>query len=246
MSPIVRNKIIAIIPSRYQSSRLPGKPLIDLNGKTMIQRVYQQAKKCEYFEEVIIATDNDLIYNHASEYATVMMTSAAHTNGTERCNEIIEKIGGNYDVIVNVQGDEPFVDPKALEQLCRAFEHPCEIATLYNLVENNSESHNSNTIKVVTDCNDNAMYFSRSTIPFLRNEGATNSIKKHIGVYGFSIPIFKKICTLPVVPIEYAESLEQLRWMYYGYKIKMIKTDYQSYGIDVPADIELLKKKGLI
>jgi 3-deoxy-manno-octulosonate cytidylyltransferase (CMP-KDO synthetase) len=238
-------KILTVIPSRYHSSRFPGKPLIDLNGMTMIERVHAQVLKCKSISDIVIATESELVYNHTSAFCQTMITDANHENGTQRCGEVLQRLHTKYDVIINVQGDEPFIDPKALTMLCEAFKTPCQIASLYNNFEDVAEIENPNLIKVITDANNDAMYFSRSPIPYKRYPLSIPT-KKHIGVYAFDATIFQELLQLPSTAIEQAESLEQLKWMHYGYKLKMIETEYQSIGIDVPDDLIKLKLKGLI
>lgn len=229
---------LAIIPARYESSRFPGKPLIDLLGKTMIQHVYDRVSQSGLFDAVIVATDDERILDHVSDFGgKAMMTSADHQSGTERCGEVIA-IKDNFDVVVNIQGDEPLVEPKQLEELLGAFEDPnVEIATLGTPKITSDEKEDNNRIKIVIDQDSNALYFSRSKIPFERNE-VNYPYLRHIGLYGFRVPVLKRIIQLAPTQLERVESLEQLRWLYYGFKIKVVETAIETPNIDVPEDVE--------
>lgn len=239
-------KTIAIIPARYASTRFPAKPLIDLGGMSMIQRVYTQACKCDYFDDVIVATDDQRIYDHVSAFGKAMMTSDAHKNGTERCAEVLKKLNSDYDIAINVQGDEPFIDPHIFEPLIHAFQNQdVQIATLCNHMKEESEVPQPSVIKVCRDVNDFAMCFSRSIIPY-RREQVSVSYYKHIGIYAFRTDVLKCVVELAPSMIEQAESLEQLRWLYHGYKIKVLETEYESISIDTPMDVEKLRAKGWI
>lgn len=239
-------KSIAIIPARYASTRFPAKPLIDLGGMSMIQRVYTQARQCKLFDEVIVATDDQRIYDHVSLFGKVMMTSDTHKNGTERCAEILEKLDTKYDIVINVQGDEPFIDPHIFEPLILSFQNKnVQIATLCNHFEDESEVPQPSVIKVCRDINDFALYFSRSIIPYKR-EPIEIDYYKHIGIYAFRTDVLLQVVQLPSAQLEQAESLEQLRWLYNGFKIKVLETEYESISIDTPLDIDKLKAKGWI
>lgn len=235
-------KIIGIIPARYESSRFPGKPLIDLKGKTMIQRVYEGAKKSTKLSQVIVATDDQRIYDHVKSFGgEVIMTSKSHTNGTDRCAEVAIQI--DCDVVINVQGDEPLVDFRQLDQLCYAFNDPdVSIATLGIKCVTEEDSNNPNRIKIVLDEKSNALYFSRSAIPNIAN-GKPEIIEnfplyRHIGLYAYKSSTLAKLTDLPPTQLEKVESLEQLRWLYYSYKIRVVETDIETPNIDVPEDIE--------
>lgn len=231
-------KKLAIIPSRYESSRFPGKPLIDLLGKSMIQRVYEGVDGADIFDKTIVATDDKRIFDHVLAFGgEAMMTASNHGSGTDRCGEVIEKYR-DYDVVVNIQGDEPLVDKKQLEQLISAFDDDeVEIATLGTPKITKGEYNDSNRIKIVLNQDNDALYFSRSTIPFERNED-NYPFLKHIGLYGFKSAILSKLVALAPTSLERTESLEQLRWLFYGYKIRVVETLIETPNIDVPEDVE--------
>ena len=239
--------ILGIIPARYASSRFPGKPLVDIAGKSMIQRVYEQAKKCLHLHEVMVATDDACIYDHVISFGGVaVMTSPDHQSGTDRCAEVARQ-HPQYQVIINVQGDEPYIDPEQISKLAACFESPeVQIATLVKQVKDEQELHNPNTPKVVINNSSEAIYFSRSALPHIRGQEPQNWLKfypyyKHIGIYGYNAAVLQEITKLPVSSLEKAESLEQLRWIENGYRIKVAETDLETYAIDTPADLELLK-----
>ena len=235
-------KIIGIIPSRYESSRFPGKPLIDLKGKSMIQRVYEGVQKSALFDRIIVATDDQRIYDAVNAFGgEVMMTSENHATGTDRCGEVAEKV--EADIVINIQGDEPLVDHRQLDQLCEAFKDvEVEIATLGIKGATVEELNNPNRIKIVLDKKADALYFSRSPIPNANN-GKTEAIDvydfhRHIGVYAYRKETLLKLTALEPTILEKVESLEQLRWMYHGYKIRVVDTTIETPNIDVPEDIE--------
>jgi 3-deoxy-manno-octulosonate cytidylyltransferase (CMP-KDO synthetase) len=246
-------KILGVIPSRFGSSRFPGKPLIDLAGKSMIQRVYEQAKKAKLLSDVIVATDEERIFKHVEKFGgKAMMTSSSHQSGTDRCAEILEKLNSEFHAVINIQGDEPFINPEQIDLLAKCFEDKnTELATLINQTEDSSLIQNPNRIKVVIDKNNQALYFSRSAIPFMKEIPTTDWAKHHpyflhIGIYGYRSDILKAITNLPVSSLEKTESLEQLRWLENGYRIKVAKTNFESYSIDSPEDVNnVLKMAGL-
>jgi 3-deoxy-manno-octulosonate cytidylyltransferase (CMP-KDO synthetase) len=231
--------IVAIIPARYQSTRFPGKPLADINGKTMIQRVYEQAKKVGRLNRVIIATDDKRIFDHARNIgAEVMMTSDKHRNGTERIAEVVKKLETKYDAVLNIQGDEPFVKPQQIALLCNIIEiSNSKIATLCKKIDNDDELESPNVVKVVMNKEMNAMYFSRFAIPYDRQKDGETSYYKHIGMYAFKSDILNKLVKLNISPLERSESLEQLRWLESGYSISLGITSFDSFGIDTPQDL---------
>ncbi|HOO24279.1 MAG TPA: 3-deoxy-manno-octulosonate cytidylyltransferase [Paludibacteraceae bacterium] len=247
-------KFLGIIPARYASTRFPGKPLADIEGKPMIQRVYEQASKS--LSDVVVATDDQRIFNAVKAFGgKVVMTSNAHQTGTDRCYEALTKIEGNFDVVINIQGDEPFIDPRQIEAVKSCFDDSrTEIATLVKPFKASATAHdlqNPNSPKVIFNDNHEAIYFSRSVIPYLRNVDenewvAHHQYYKHIGLYAYKSAILAKIVTLPQSDLEKAESLEQLRWLENGLCIKVAITDLESISIDTPADLEkaiqLLKK----
>ncbi len=230
--------IVGIIPARYASSRFPGKPLIDLKGRSMIQRVYEGAAKSEKLTQVIVATDDQRIYNEVKSFGgKVMMTSESHTTGTDRCGEVAATL--TADVVVNIQGDEPLIDFRQLDQLCETFNDPdVKIATLGITEVSEEDRLNPNRIKIVLDKNDNALYFSRSPIPNTVNGTVeSNSFYRHIGLYAYRADVLKELVKLEPTSLEKIESLEQLRWLYHGYKIRVVKTTIETPNIDVPEDI---------
>lgn len=247
-------KFIAIIPARYASSRFPGKPLADMAGKSMIQRVYEQVQKA--VEEVWVATDDERIYNAVSAFGgKAVMTSPEHRSGTDRLNEAYDKIGKPFNVVINVQGDEPFIHPQQIEALKSCFDsEDVELATLVKPFNRNDSFEvlaNPNSPKVIVNKSNEAIYFSRSVIPYIRdlaqNEWLSKHIfYKHIGMYGYRSDILKIITKLPQSTLEKAESLEQLRWIENGYRIRVGYTEQETIGIDTPEDMEkALKKLGI-
>jgi len=248
-------KFIGIIPARYASTRFPGKPLADINGKPMIQRVYEQVKIA--LDDVVVATDDIRIEKAVKAFGgEVVMTSDEHQSGTDRIAEAIEKIEAesseNYQVIINIQGDEPFIQPEQILALKDCFKTPStQIATLVKAIENQDEIFDMNKVKVVLSKSNRALYFSRSPIPFLRGEEKENWIKKqsyfkHIGMYAYRRDTLNEITKLPQSPLEISESLEQLRWLENEYVIKTDITKHESIGIDTPEDLERVKQLGLL
>ena len=241
-------KILGIIPARFGSTRFPGKPLVDIDGKTMIQRVYEQAKNCSALTDVIVATDDERIFNEVIRFGgKVVMTSTLHQSGTDRCAEVVNKLTEKYDVIINIQGDEPFIDPKQITQLCNCFlDEKTQIATLTKSITDQADLFNENKVKVTFNTNYFAIYFSRNAIPFFRGETHENWLKKHnyfkhIGIYGYKIEILKEIALLKPSKLELAEGLEQLRWIENGYNIKIAETGLEAISIDTPEDVAKLK-----
>ena len=239
-------KFIGIIPARYASTRFPGKPLADMKGKYMIQRVYEQARKV--LDNVCVATDDDRIFNAVESFGgNVVMTSAEHRSGTDRCFEASNRLGGNEDVIINIQGDEPFIKPEQIESLIACFDSPqTQIATLvrpFEATEGYEALANPNSPKVILNDKNEALYFSRSIIPYMRNISPEqwpdkHVYYKHIGMYGYRADILSQITQLPQSSLEIAESLEQLRWLQNGYTIKVGITTQETIGIDTPDDLQ--------
>ncbi|MEY3238125.1 MAG: hypothetical protein RI883_2226 [Bacteroidota bacterium] len=235
-------KVIGIIPARYASSRFPGKPLIDLKGKSMIQRVYEGAKKSKRITEVIVATDDQRIFDEVIRFGgKVMMTNLDHPSGTDRCAEVANKFP-EMDVVINVQGDEPLVDYRQLDQLIDSFENPAtQIATLGNYKISNEDIENPNRIKIVVNHNNQALYFSRSAIPNTNHSNRTSDqypFLRHIGLYAYRADVLQKITSLEPTILEKTESLEQLRWLFYGFQIQVVITSIETPNIDVPEDVE--------
>jgi 3-deoxy-manno-octulosonate cytidylyltransferase (CMP-KDO synthetase) len=243
-------KILGVIPSRYGSTRFPGKPLVDIGGKPMIQRVYEQCKKAKFLSKVVVATDDDRIFEVVSSFGgEVIMTSSSHQSGTDRCNEVVNKIGADFDVVINIQGDEPFINPEQVDQLCDCFNDPkTEIATLIKPITSEEELFNPNRPKVDIDQNNFAKMFSRDAIPSLPGIKKESWIKehlfyKHIGIYGYKKSVLEKISVLPQSQLELKERLEQLRWLENGYAIKVATTSYEAIAIDCPEDLEKITFK---
>lgn len=236
-------KVLGVIPARFDSSRFPGKPLIDLKGKSMIQRVYEGVLKSSKIDEVIVATDDQRIFNEVIRFGgKVEMTSALHQSGTDRCGEIAKR-HPKFDLIINIQGDEPLVNFQQLEALILAFEKKqTNIATLSNKSISAEDLSNPNRIKIVADATDFALFFSRSSIPnsvnFKGNALATFPFLRHIGLYAYRRETLLQLIELEPCALEQVESLEQLRWLYYGFKIKLVETTIETPNIDVPSDVQ--------
>lgn len=237
-------KIVGIIPARYASTRFPGKPLTVIMGKSMIQRVYDQASKANLLSRVIVATDDQRIFDHVRLFGgEVLMTSTRHNTGTERCNEVILNIDENIEVVINIQGDEPFIHPQQIDSLAEVFKNSeVKIATLYKSITDKDELFNPNSVKVVIDKKSEAVYFSRHPLPYLRGKEESewlfnHEYFKHIGIYAYRTDILKEIVKLLPSPLETAESLEQLRWLENGYTIFMKKTLLEAISIDSPEDL---------
>lgn len=238
-------KFIAIIPARYASTRFPGKPLAMLGGKTVIERVYEQVSGV--LDAAVVATDDERIYEAVKTFGgRVEMTSTAHRSGTDRCWEAYCKQGEEYDVVINVQGDEPFIQPAQLEALKSCFDHPAtDIATLvkpFSEADGLAALENPNSPKVVIDGEDRALYFSRSVIPYLRNVPreewlSHHTFYKHIGIYAFRTEILRQVTALPQSTLELSESLEQLRWLENGFRIRVGISQMETIGIDTPEDL---------
>jgi 3-deoxy-manno-octulosonate cytidylyltransferase (CMP-KDO synthetase) len=234
-------KITAIIPARYSSSRLPGKPLKDICGKTMVQRVYEQVKKVSLVDKVIVATDDQRIFNKVKSFkGNVIMTSKDHKTGTDRLAEVAAKI--ETDIIVNVQGDEPLINPSVIKSAIEPLlsDESLKMSTLKHLIKDEEEINNPNVVKVVTDKNNNAIYFSRSKIPYSRNSQKFNYYK-HIGLYVYRSDFLLKFAEMEPTSLEVQESLEQLRVIENGYKIKVIETEYDSIGVDTEEDLNKVR-----
>lgn len=236
-------KFIGIIPARYASTRFPGKPLALLGGKPVIQHVYE--KVSAVLEAAYVATDDERIYDVVKSFGgQVVMTRTDHKSGTDRIEEAIEKIGGEWDVVVNVQGDEPFVAKSQLDTICHCFDDPTtQIATLGKPFESMEAVQNPNSPKIVVDNMGFAMYFSRSVIPYVRGKEKSSWLThypflKHLGIYAYRKDVLRQVTQLPQSSLEIAESLEQLRWLQNGFKIKVGTTDVETVGIDTPQDLE--------
>lgn len=242
--------VTAIIPARYSSTRFPGKPLADLEGKTMIYRVYHQVKQSKSINQVLVATDDDRILKEVQSWGgTGIMTSTDHPSGTDRCLEALMKSSfyDETDFVINVQGDEPLIDPHQLDELVSALNPQIEIATQVNILRDPEALFSENTAKVVLDSNDHALYFSRLPIPFLRSIDkrlwlSHHTYFQHIGIYAYRKDILETICQLPQSKLESAEGLEQLRWLENGYRIKVVQTQHHPVSVDVPEDAEAVRR----
>lgn len=237
-------KFIAIIPARYQSTRFPGKPLALINDKPMIRWVYENVAST--LEQVWVATDDERIYETVKSFGgNVLETETSHKSGTDRCAEAARILAEkqDFDVVINIQGDEPFIHPEQIEQLKSCFNKEVQIATLVKRIENTTELFNPNRPKVVLNKFQNAIYFSRSPIPFVRGEEESfwlrvNTFWAHVGMYAYKKEVLQEITKLGPAKLEIAESLEQLRWLENGYSIKTAVTYHQSLGIDTPDDLQ--------
>jgi len=232
-------RVLGIIPARYNSSRLPGKPLADIMGTSIIQRVYEQASKCKQLRKVIVATDDERISFHVKSFGgNVMMTSKNHESGTDRCGEILEKSIENFDVIINIQGDEPFIEPSQISQLISLFdESNVQIATLSKKIEDYDTLTNINKVKVFFDKENNANSFVRNH-EITEEEFHKKNFYKHIGIYAFRADILEKITKLSPSKSEQDLNLEQLRWLDNKFKIKVGITEFESQSVDTTEDIE--------
>ncbi len=235
-------KSLGIIPARFASTRFPGKPLVDIGGKTMIQRVYEQALQSS-LTKVVVATDDDRIAEEVSRFGgEFVMTASTHQSGTDRCAEVVKSLPG-YDIVINIQGDEPFIDPNQINLVCDCFtDEKVELATLIKEIHTEDELFNPNIPKVVIGHEQQALYFSRHPIPYLRNAEKENWLTshqfyKHIGIYGYKTVTLLAITQLQPSLLEVSESLEQLRWLENGYQIQTRLTTIETIAIDSPSDL---------
>ncbi|MDP4292721.1 MAG: 3-deoxy-manno-octulosonate cytidylyltransferase [Bacteroidota bacterium] len=245
-------KIAGIIPARYASTRFPGKPLAMIGRMSMIRRVYEQCLKADSLDIIVVATDDVRIADHVKSFnGNVVMTSKDHRSGTDRCNEALTHLltndpGQQYDVVVNIQGDEPFIDPVQINAVAACFNDPeVDIATIARQIETTEELFNPNAVKVVTGNKKQALYFSRSPIPYIRNASQDEWVNKghflkHLGLYAYRSEVLNAIASLPAGVLENLESLEQLRWLENGYRISVELTDKEGVSIDTPEDLAKL------
>ncbi len=252
-------KILGIIPARFASTRFPGKPLALIVGKPLLQHVVEQCQKAKSLSEVIVATDDERIFTVAKKFCRVELTRADHPSGSDRIAEVAERI--SCDAIVNIQGDEPLIDPNVIDAVAGALNQrvasvppadqtPCEMSTAATLIKNLAELDNPNVVKVVVNAAGRALYFSRRTIPYLR-EAASRPVPeqlaafpflKHLGIYGYRRETLLRLVKFPVSPLENAEKLEQLRALENGIQIAVVKVDYDSIGVDAPEDVEWVER----
>lgn len=236
--------IIGIIPARFASNRFPGKALADIDGTSMIQRVYDQASKAQTLKKVIVATDHQEIYQHVRDFGgEVYMTDKDHPSGTDRCHEALLHQPHHYDFVVNIQGDEPFIQPRQIEDLTSQLHEGIQLATLAKKISNVQQLTDTNLVKVIINQAGKAAYFSRIPLPFVRNHPQHEWLNhqqfySHVGIYAYRQDVLKEITGLEVSPWERSEGLEQLRWLYYGYAISVFQTEYDSMGIDTPEDLK--------
>lgn len=244
-------RILGVIPSRYASTRLPGKPLVDIGGKSMVQRVVEQARLCARLDAVVVATDDERVADHVRSFGgEVVMTSAEHPSGTDRCYEALEKLGRDrFDAVVNIQGDEPFIVPAQIDELCACLGQPgVHIATLAQVVTDDRDLDDPGEVLITTDVHQNALYFSRAAIPFLRDPGhgprhSRFRYLKHVGLYAYTADALASIVQLAPSALENAEALEQLRWLENGLSVRIGLTDHPSFCVDTPADLEEARKR---
>ena len=237
-------KIIAIIPARFSSTRFPGKPLVSIKGTPMVQHVYERAINSNLFQKVIVATDDERIQAKVLDFGgEVVMTDINHQSGTDRCGEVIKCLNESFDVVINIQGDEPFIQEEQLEELVSLFRNTqAQIGTLKKEITNAEDVFDSNIVKVIAGLERRALYFSRSAMPFVRDVKREDwlgkqKFYKHIGLYGYRSEVLKDLIKLKPSVLELSESLEQLRWLENGYQIFIAETNYESIGIDTPEDL---------
>ncbi len=241
-------QILGIIPARYASTRFPGKPLIDILGKSMIQRVYEQAKKSVLLADIYVATDDERIYNHVLAFGgKVVYTKSEHPSGTDRCFEAFNNIGVTYDYVINIQGDEPFIDPSQIDLIAKLCDGNTQLSTLIIPVDLHSVLFDMGEVKVTLNTNNEALYFSRMVIPFIKGKPESewhlhHPYFRHVGMYAYRKDVLTQISKLEPSSLENAESLEQLRWLENGFKVKCAITDFDSHCIDTPEDIKKVIK----
>ena len=238
-------KIIAMIPARYSASRFPGKLMQDLNGKPVITRTYQATVNTNLFDDVIVVTDSSIIFNEIKSVGgKVMMSRKEHDCGSDRIAEAVEEL--DIDIVINVQGDEPFTEVESLEKLIQVFkedhQNEVDLASLMVHITDEDEVKNPNTVKVITDQNNFALYFSRSPIPYPRDQDINTKYYKHKGVYAFRKQAILDFYKLPMLMLEASEKIECIRYLEYGKRIKMVETHVQGVEIDTPEDLERAKK----
>ena len=237
-------RLLGIIPSRYHSTRFPGKPLAMIDGRTMIFRVYERASKARSLSKLIVATDDERILHVVKSFGgEAVMTSPKHRNGTERCAEALSLAIGDFDCVINIQGDEPFIQPEQIDLVADCLKEGAEIATLVRRIENPEEYKSESVVKVAVGKNSEALYFSRSPLPFVNKNITKKLLKenifyKHTGIYGYTASVLQSIANLAPAPLEQLESLEQLRWLENGFKIRVKETHFETQAVDTAEDIE--------
>jgi 3-deoxy-manno-octulosonate cytidylyltransferase (CMP-KDO synthetase) len=247
-------RILGVIPARFASSRLPGKPLADIGGRSMVMRVVDQAMQCAALADVVVATDDERVLRHVlEEGGKAVMTSAHHHSGTDRCFEALQIMGADrYDAVVNVQGDEPFIVPAQIDELCQALvASDGGIATLAQVVTDDRDLDDAGEVLITTTVHMDALYFSRAAIPFLRQraEGPRHGqfrFLKHVGLYGYSGSVLGQLVALSPSSLEQAEALEQLRWLEHGFRVRVGLTAHPSFCVDTPTDLEEARRRVLV
>ncbi len=239
-------KILAVIPARFASTRFPGKPLATIGTKSMIEQVYLRCKESEVFDQIVVATDNQEIADCASKFgANVVFTDINHPSGTDRCFQALGLMNGVFDAIINVQGDEPFIDPKLIQKVAERLKKGVQIATLAVKILDDAVLHDPNKVKAVIAENNTALYFSRAAIPFQRDKPLAQWLNYadyyvHLGIYGFASAVIPKLSTLATSNLEKLECLEQLRWLENGFTIHIDLVQNAPFGIDTPEDLVLV------
>lgn len=241
--------IVGIIPARYASTRFPGKPLINIRGKSMLQRVYEQAAKAKSLNKVVVATDDKRIYDHVKNFGgDAVMTASHHPSGTDRCWDALQQLNQDYQYVINIQGDEPFIVPEQIDELALVLKDgTVELATQMIEAESYEILFDKGEVKITLNTSNEALYFSRMVIPYIKGVDEKDWHKhhryyRHVGMYAYRTDVLERITTLPVSSLEKAESLEQLRWIENGFKIKCVETKYESHCIDTPEDVEKVLK----
>ena len=242
--------IAGIIPARYASTRFPGKSLIDIQGKSMIQRVYEQASASKLLHKLVVATDDERIFKHVESFGgDVLMTGTNHANGTDRCWDALQQLGAGYQYVINIQGDEPFIDPQQIDELAYVLnDGTVELATQMIPVGTHEELFDLGEVKIVLNDKLEALYFSRMVIPFIKGVDEKEwhlhfKYHRHVGMYAYRRDVLEKISKIPVSSLEQAESLEQLRWLEHGFRIKCVPTTFESHCIDTPEDVAKVMKR---
>lgn len=243
-------KILGIIPARYLSSRFPAKLLRTINGKSILQMVYEQCEKTQSLSKIVVATDHEAIFEHVEGFhGEVLMTHTHHESGTDRCAEALKLCGGStsFDYVINIQGDEPLIDPNTIDGLCSVLDNKIEIATACFPIKKLEDLLSPNIVKVVKSEREQALYFSRSPIPHIRDKKVdqwllNNTFYKHLGIYAYRVDILEKLVRYPVSKLESQERLEQLRWLSNGFKINMVEAPSEGFGIDTEQDFERLRQ----
>ncbi len=237
-------KIVGIIPARYASTRYPGKPLINIMGKSMIQRVYERAMESKLLNKVVVATDDARIVSHVEEFGgTCLLTAANHPSGTDRCFEALSLLDEKFDYVINIQGDEPFIVPEQIDELAKVCDGEAELLTQMIKVSSEESLFDVGEVKIVLNDKQEALYFSRMVIPYLKGVDQSqwhlnHNYYRHVGMYAYRADVLETLTKLKPSSLEQAESLEQLRWLENGFKIRLVQTKYESHCIDTPEDLE--------